>query len=73
MIFPEVRVEVTPHNGRVRIRAKGIGPVFQSQPDRADFELIYYRVNGVTEGSLDGTPFEPGGTLPNGTLDGLFF
>ena len=68
MTFNEVRVDNQLGNDRLRIRAKGIGEVFRSQPGRDDRKLIYYRANGVTEGSLDGTPFAVGGVL-----HGIFF
>ena len=65
MTFNEVRVENQLGNDRLRIRAKGIGEVFRSQPSQNDRELIYYRANGTTGGSLAGTPFAAGGELEN--------
>ena len=68
MTFNEIRVENQLGSDRLRIRAKGIGPVFQSDPGRENWELIYYRANGATGGSLVGTPFATGGALA-----GIFF
>ena len=74
--FDQVTLEVRTTGGdeRLRIRAKGIGLIFQrygnynygsSDPSAS---AIYYRVNGETRGSLAGTPFDVGQPL-----HGLFF
>lgn len=70
MTFTDVRFESYTSSNRMRIRAKGIGMIYEnSDGDFALEQIIYYRVNGQTGGSLVGTPFEPG----VGALDGLFF
>lgn len=51
-----------------RIYAKGIGLVARFYRTRPSNQVIYYRVNGQTGGSLAGTPFASGELL-----DGLFF
>ncbi len=55
-------------DGRFRLRARGIGPVYDARSNQAPLEFVYHHVNGESEGSLDGTPFAPGARL-----DGLFF
>lgn len=68
--FDQVSIEVrNTGRSRIRIRAKGIGLIFQRYEDGgADTSAIYYRVNGDTRGSLAGTPF-----ADDQPLDGLFF
>ncbi len=60
------RVDIRmPSSDRFRIIAKGIGIIYQKN-DGSDsrinkHEIIYYRVDGTTGGSLTGTPFATGG------------
>jgi len=54
--------------GQLRIRAKGIGEVFWIYSSGAVRQVVYYRVNGATGGSLIYTAFAPGAVL-----DGIFF
>jgi hypothetical protein len=69
MTFNDVRLESYTGTSRTfRIRAKGVGMVFNESSDGTDELLIYYRADGVTGGSLAGTPFDAGQLL-----DGLFF
>lgn len=71
MVFNDVRIEELVNRDTVRVRAKGIGEVLRSNTQSdptADRRVLYYRVNGMTGGSLAGTPFEAGQPL-----DGLFF
>ncbi len=74
LTFNEVRFEHrirasvgTDLSGEIRIRAKGMGEV-KRVFGGVIREVVYYRVNGQTGGSLAGTPFAPGALL-----DGLFF
>ena len=50
---------------RVRIIANGIGEIHRKNDGTARFRdtrsVIWYRVNGLTDGSLAGTPFDAGG------------
>jgi len=58
MTFNDVRVENRQGpNSRTRIRAKGIGEVYRNTGGTPR-KLIYYRANGVSEGTLNGTPFD---------------
>jgi hypothetical protein len=69
MTFDDVRLEQSITGDYVRVRAKGVGEVLRAANDGSwERRLIYYHVNGVTEGDLDGTPFAPGEDL-----DGFFF
>jgi hypothetical protein len=69
MTFNDLRLEsYTGPNSTFRIRAKGVGMVFSESSDGTDDLIIYYRADGVTGGSLAGTPFDTGQLL-----DGLFF
>ncbi len=73
MTFNEVRVRNrvgTRH--RTRVGAKGIGEILRKQEFGNDRELIFFRANGTTGGSLRDTPFDPTFNNPM-TLDGLFF
>jgi len=66
--FNDVRLEKYTR-GRKRIRAKDVGMVFDETDDDTEASiLIYHRSNGVTGGSLAGTPFDTGQLL-----QGLFF
>lgn len=67
--YNDVAVQQRLGGGHSRLRAKGIGTIFQIQNGQPTRAAVYYRVNGQTGGSLSGTPFEPG----VGNLDGLFF
>ena len=70
LTFTDVRFESYTSSNRFRIRAKGIGMIFEHRDSISDPEqIIFYRVNGQTGGSLVSTPFEPG----VGFLDGQFF
>jgi hypothetical protein len=71
MTFDEVRVEYDQGRPdfRTRIRARGIGEIQVNRQGHNPSTLIYYQANGVSGGSLVGTPFEP----VVGQLDGLFF
>ena len=66
-VFTDVRLEKSFGSGRLRIRAKGIGTIYQRYDSGYD-RLLYHRNDGVTGGSLAGTPFDTGQPL-----DGLFF
>ena len=71
--FNEVRMESsTGIQNRFRIRAKGIGEIFRrsrnSDGSISTRSVIYYQADGVSGGSLVGTPFDSGQPL-----DGLFF
>jgi hypothetical protein len=66
-VFTDVRLEKFFGSGQLRIRAKGIGTIYQRYDSGYD-RLLYYRNDGVTGGSLAGTPFDTGQPL-----DGLFF
>jgi hypothetical protein len=69
MSFDSVRLEQNITSSYSRARAFGIGEVFRAANNGAwERRAIFYRANGVTGGSLAGTPFAPGGPL-----DGLFF
>lgn len=69
MTFADVRLETNiGSNHYARARAQGIGEVLRVRDDGREQRVIFYRANGVTGGSLDGTPFAPGQPL-----DGLFF
>ena len=68
MTFNDVayRFEVrAPFINRVRIIANGIGEIYRKNDGTARYRdtrsVIWYRVNGVTDGSLSGTPFDAGG------------
>ncbi len=63
MTFSDVLLQLRFRVNRTRLYAKGIGVICSG-----DSKIIYYRVNGVSNGSLAGTPFESGGYL-----DGFFF
>jgi hypothetical protein len=67
MTFPDVRF-LAYTNGSSRIGARGVGEVFRENADESSRLLIFYRSNGVSGGSLAGTPFDTGQPL-----DGLFF
>ncbi len=73
MTFNEVRVRnrLGPFL-RTRVGAKGIGEILRKVEFDNDRELIYFRANGSTGGSLRDTPFDPTFNNPM-TLDGLFF
>lgn len=62
--FSELRGETNTYTSdtRYRVRAKGIGEVLRQDSGRPRV-AIYYRVNGATGGSLEGTPFAPGAPL----------
>ena len=70
MTFNDVRLEQNVSGGNnARVRAQGIGEVLRVANDRSwERGAIFYSANGVTGGSLAGTPFAPGQPL-----DGLFF
>jgi hypothetical protein len=68
MTFNDVRMEsYSGPSSKARIRAKGIGIVFEDS-DSGQHIIIYYQANGSSGGSLAGTPFDTGQPL-----DGLFF
>jgi hypothetical protein len=73
LTFNEVRFETYSSTERFRIRAKGVGLIFEQTTDGAGVQtnkhLFYFRSDGISGGDLSGTPFEPG----VGLLDGLFF
>lgn len=47
---------------RMRIGARNIGMIYENSGSGFDHkEIIYYRVDGTSGGSLSGTPFESGG------------
>jgi len=52
-VFPDVRLEKSFGSGQLRIRAKGIGTIYQRYDSGYD-RLLYYRNDGVTGGSLAG-------------------
>ena len=76
MTFPEIMIQVENYRefgstvSENVVFAKGVGPIAAAQSN--DFEnnhlVIYYRIGGVANGSLVGTPFDTGQPL-----DGLFF
>lgn len=72
MTFNDVRLEHNLVSGYLRARARGIGTVLQTpstgNSDDTTRRVIFYRANGVTGGSLAGTPFDSGQPL-----EGLFF
>ena len=69
MTFDDYRIETrTNGNDETRIRAKGIGEVLRMTGGTPDREIIFYRANGVENGSLAGTPFDAGQPF-----DGVFF
>ena len=69
MTFDDVRIEAYIHNGRTRVRAKGIGLVYQQDANGApEQNIIFYRNETTQGGSLVGTPFASGAAL-----DGVFF
>ena len=74
MTFKKVRIENKQGpNPRTRVRAKGIGEILRKESfNFNDRELIYFRANGTTGGSLRNTPFDPLFNNPR-TLDGLLF
>lgn len=67
--FNDLRGETNTYTSdtRYRVRAKGIGEVLRQDSFRPQV-LVYYRVNGATGGSLEGTPFASGALL-----DGVLF
>jgi hypothetical protein len=70
MTFNDVRLEQNiGGSDQARVRAQGIGEILRVNHD-GNWErgVIFYRANGVTGGSLAGTPFAPGQPL-----DGIFF
>ena len=70
MTFDDVRLEQNiGATDQGRVRAQGIGEILRVNHD-GNWErgVIFYRANGVTGGSLAGTPFAPGEPL-----DGFFF
>ena len=73
MTFDDVRMEsYTAPSGKSRIRAKGIGMIFEENNNGNDHDgqqiIIYYQANGSSVGKLEGTPFDTGQPLY-----GLFF
>ena len=73
MTFPDVRMEsYTGTAVRFRIRAKDIGTIYDrtnaATGETSESTVIFYRANGITGGTLAGTPFDTGQPL-----DGLFF
>ena len=70
MTFNDVIIDSSrdDEGGSNAINAKGIGYVRFEDEFSGIYNLIYYRVDGVTGGSLIGTPFATGQPL-----DGLFF
>ena len=69
LVFNDVAAQQRLGGGYTRYRAQGIGEIMREQNGQPTRFVIYYRVNGQTGGSLNGTPFEPS----VGNLDGLFF
>ncbi|MCP4766026.1 MAG: hypothetical protein GY875_07110 [Gammaproteobacteria bacterium] len=68
MTFGDVRLESNVGSSTsTRARAQGIGEVMRVT-DNGERGAIFYSANGVTGGSLAGTPFAPGQPL-----DGRFF
>lgn len=64
MTFTDVRLEQNISSNNARARAKGIGEVFRAANDGSwERRAIYYRANGVSGGSLAGTPFDVGQPL----------
>ena len=73
MTFDDVRMEsYTAPSGKARIRAKGIGMIFEENNNGNDHDgqqiIIYYQANGSSVGSLLGTPFDT-----DEDLEGVFF
>ena len=69
MTFDDVRLEQNISSDNARVRAQGIGEILRVANDGSwQRRVIFYRANGVTGGSLAGTPFDAGQPL-----DGLFF
>jgi hypothetical protein len=64
--FSNVLME-TRRGDNYRLRAEGIGTILRGQAG-STLNVIYYRVDGQTDGSLAGTPFAAGAAL-----EGLFF
>jgi hypothetical protein len=66
MTFANVRLEEYAANNFTRVRAQGIGEVMRTNTNGdSTRKAIYYQANGVTGGSLAGTPFAPGQLLHN--------
>ena len=67
--FDDVRLEQYITSNFARVRAKGIGEVMRVANDGSwERKAIYYQANGVSQGTLAGTPFAAGQPL-----FGLFF
>jgi hypothetical protein len=65
--FDAVRFESFTSSQSFRIKAKGVGLIF-NENSFGKLQIIYYQVNGTSGGSLAGTPFDSGGAL-----EGLLF
>ncbi len=66
--FTDVRVESRLQQDRFFLLGKNVGRIVYKNSSGRTYKIIYYRINGTTEGGLSGTPFESGGAL-----EGLFF
>lgn len=66
MTFADVRLEQNISADNARVRAKGIGEVLRVANNGSwERRAIFYRANGVSGGSLAGTPFALGQPLAN--------